>query len=97
VFVCLYEHEGFCLPVLEALHFGLPVIAYRAGGVPEVAGDAAVMLDDKDLPTIAELIDLCAREQPLRAELARRGEMRLAAFAPDRTEQAVRELVESLL
>jgi glycosyltransferase involved in cell wall biosynthesis len=97
VFVCLSEHEGFCLPVLEALHFGLPVIAYRAGGVPEVAGDAAVMLDEKDLPTIAELIDLCAREQPLRDELARRGEARLAAFAPDRTEQAVRELVESLL
>ncbi|MDX6642957.1 MAG: hypothetical protein QOD76_919, partial [Solirubrobacteraceae bacterium] len=60
-------------------------------------GDAAVMLDDKDLPTIAELIDVCAREQPLRTELARRGEMRLAAFAPDRTEQAVRELFESLL
>jgi glycosyltransferase involved in cell wall biosynthesis len=97
VFVCLSEHEGFCLPLLEAFHFGLPVIAYRAGGVPEVVGDAAVLLDDKDLPTIAELIDLCAREQPLRAELARRGEQRLAAYAPERTEQAVRELFESLL
>jgi L-malate glycosyltransferase len=97
VFVCLSEHEGFCLPLLEAFHFGVPVIAYRAGAVPEVAGDAAILLDDKDLPTIAELIDLCAREQPLRAELARRGEQRLAAYAPERTEEAVRELFESLL
>jgi glycosyltransferase involved in cell wall biosynthesis len=97
VFVCLSEHEGFCLPVLEALHFGLPVIAYRAGAVPEVAGDAAVMLDDKDLPTIAELIDLCAREQPLRTELARRGDQRLATYAPEHTERAMRELFESLL
>ena len=97
VFVCLSEHEGFCLPLLEAFHFGLPVIAYRAGAVPEVAGDAAILLDDKDLPTIAELIDLCAREQSLRTELARRGEQRLAAYAPERTERAMRELFESLL
>ena len=43
MFVCLSEHEGFCIPLLEAFHFGVPVIARPGGAVPEVAGDAALL------------------------------------------------------
>jgi glycosyltransferase involved in cell wall biosynthesis len=96
-FVCLSEHEGFCIPVLEALHFGLPVVAARAAAVPEVAGDAAVLLDDPDLATVAEAIDVSVRDDALRAELRRRGERRLADFTPERTAAAVRAAVEPLL
>ena len=95
VFACLSEHEGFCLPLLEALHFGLPVVASRAGGaVPEIAGDAAVMLDAPDLPTVAEAIDLVVCDTGLRAELARRGERRLERHTPERTTAALRGFVE---
>ena len=97
VFVCLSEHEGFCLPLLEAFHFGVPVIARRAAAVPETVADAAVLIDDEDLPTIAELIDLCARDETLRADLARRGRERLSAYAPEATERAWREALEPLL
>ena len=45
-FVCLSEHEGFCIPVLEALHFGVPVIARPVGAIPETAGDAALLTSD---------------------------------------------------
>jgi glycosyltransferase involved in cell wall biosynthesis len=96
-FACLSEHEGFCIPVLEALHFGLPVVAAREAAVPEVAGDAAVLLDDPDLATVAEAIDLCVRDDALRAELRRRGERRLERFTPERTADAVRAAVEPLL
>ena len=34
-YICMSEHEGFCLPVVEAMHFGLPVVAYNAGALPE--------------------------------------------------------------
>lgn len=97
VFVCLSDHEGFCLPLLEALHFGLPVIARRAGAVPEVLGDAGILIDDEDLPTIAELIDVCVRDEELREELRRRGRQRLTAFEPADTERSWRGLVEPLL
>jgi len=96
VFVCLSEHEGFCLPLLEAFSFGVPVIARRAGAVPEVVGDAGVLIDDEDLPTIAELIDLCVRDQELRAELIRRGHARLQAFEPADTDRQWRGVVERL-
>jgi glycosyltransferase involved in cell wall biosynthesis len=96
-FACLSEHEGFCLPLLEAMHFGLPVVARRAAAVPEVLGDAGVLLEDPDLPTVAEAIDLCVGTEPLRAEVRVRGERRLERFAPARTEAELREVVEALL
>ena len=48
VFLCLSEHEGFCIPLLEAFHFGVPVIARDAGAVGEVVGDAGVLLGPED-------------------------------------------------
>jgi L-malate glycosyltransferase len=95
-FVCLSEHEGFCVPVLEALHFGVPVVARPAGAVPEVAGDAAVFVPDDDLAVVAEAIHLAVADGELRAQLRRRGAARVAAWAPARTEEALREALLAL-
>ena len=96
-FVCLSEHEGFCIPVLEALHFGVPVVARPKGAVPEIAGDAALFSDDADLAVVAELIHLAVTDAELRAELRRRGAQRVRALAPEHTEQRLRALVEQAL
>jgi glycosyltransferase involved in cell wall biosynthesis len=78
-FLCLSEHEGFCIPLLEAFHFGLPVVARDAGAVGEVVGDAGVLVDGDDgITTVAELLRIVIGDPELRAELARRGERRLA-------------------
>jgi glycosyltransferase involved in cell wall biosynthesis len=93
-FVCLSEHEGFCIPLLEAFHFGVPVVARPAGGVPEVAGDAALLVDEADPALIAELIHLAVADGELRAELRRRGHARLAAYAYEATAAELRSAVE---
>jgi L-malate glycosyltransferase len=95
-FLCLSEHEGFCIPVLEALHFGVPVVARPAGAVPELAGDAALLAPDQDPAVVAELLALAVSDGELRAELRRRAAARVAAYAPARTEAVLRELVSSL-
>ena len=69
VFVCLSEHEGFCIPLLEAFHMGVPVVARPIGGIPEVAGDAALLVEDDDLAVVAELVKLVVEDQELRVEL----------------------------
>jgi L-malate glycosyltransferase len=80
-FLCLSEHEGFCIPLLEAFHFGLPVIARAAGAVGEVVGDAGVLLDGEDrIETVAELLGIVAGDPELRAELAARGRRRLEGY-----------------
>lgn len=93
-FLCLSEHEGFCIPLLEAFHFGVPVIARPVGGVPEVAGDAALLAEDRDPAVIAELLALAIGDDELRAELRRRGERRLEDYAFERTAGKIRAALE---
>jgi L-malate glycosyltransferase len=96
-FLCLSEHEGFCIPLLEAFHFGVPVIARPVGGVPEVAGDAALLLGDGDGESVvAELLAIVAADGELRATLRQRAAARVAAYAPEPTARALRTAVEAL-
>lgn len=95
--LCLSEHEGFCIPLLEAFHFGVPVIARAIGGVPEVAGDAALLLADGDDESVAaELLALVVGDGELRATLRERGAARLAVYAPEQTARTLRAAIESL-
>jgi glycosyltransferase involved in cell wall biosynthesis len=95
-FVCLSEHEGFCIPLLEAFHFGVPVVARPAGGIPEVAGDAALLVEDGDAGVVAELLWLALSDAELRATLRERGRARLAAYAPGATAAKLRASLEGL-
>jgi glycosyltransferase involved in cell wall biosynthesis len=94
-FLCLSAHEGFCIPLLEAFHFGVPVIARPNGAVPETVGDAALLVEDDDLAVVAELLHIVLTDAPLRQELRRRGNERLKAFAPEVTAARLREAVET--
>ncbi len=93
VFLCLSEHEGFCIPLVEAFSFGVPVIARPFGAIPEVAGDAALLAPDPDPTVIAELLHLAVSDPELRAELIRRGHARLDAFTPERIAPRLRAAV----
>jgi glycosyltransferase involved in cell wall biosynthesis len=96
-FLCLSEHEGFCIPVLEAFHFGVPVIARDAGAVGEVAGDAGIVLGAQDdVAVAAELLSIVISDPELRAELRRRGRRRLEAYDVDATAAKMRAAIESL-
>ncbi len=96
--LCLSEHEGFCIPLLEAFHFGLPVVARNAAAVGEVAGDAGVLLDPEDgLDTVAELLEIVVSDQELRAELRRRGQARLARFDRSSTAEVMRNTLTAMV
>ena len=66
VFLCLSEHEGFCVPLQEAMHFNLPVIAYDAGAVRETLHGGGLLLRDKQPDLVAELLDRVTHGGPLR-------------------------------
>jgi glycosyltransferase involved in cell wall biosynthesis len=89
VFVCLSEHEGFCVPILESMHFGIPIIAYGAAAVSETVGDAGLVLGDKDPLMVACAVDRVLSDQPLRAELVRAGRLRAHDFALPNTSRAL--------
>jgi glycosyltransferase involved in cell wall biosynthesis len=78
IFPSLYE--GFGLPVLEAMAAGVPVICSNATAMPEVAGDAAIYFDPRDVEAMASKIALVSGDPALRLDLAARGRARAAAF-----------------
>jgi glycosyltransferase involved in cell wall biosynthesis len=97
-FLCLSEHEGFCIPLLEAFHFGVPVVARSAAAVPEIAGDAALLVGEgDDLDVVAELLALAVADGELRTELARRGSSRLEEYEMGRTAERMRAVLEGIV
>ena len=81
VFVYPSFYEGFGFPVLEAMACGTPVVTYRTTSLPEVAGDAAILLDPPVSPeTLASTITRVTRDAGLRRSLIERGLARAASF-----------------
>jgi L-malate glycosyltransferase len=97
VLLSLSEHEGFCIPLLEAFHAGLPAIARPRGGMPEVGGDAVLWAEEADIAVWAELLHLAVTDTELRTELIRRGHARAQEFTPERVAQDVRGLIDAAL
>jgi glycosyltransferase involved in cell wall biosynthesis len=96
-FLCLSEHEGFCIPLLEAFHFGVPVIARDAAAVGEVVGDAGILLSaDDGISTIAEVLRIVVDDPELSSELRARGERRLQTFDHGQTAAKLRQHINTL-
>jgi len=77
---------------LEAMAFGVPVIAYAAGALPETVGDAGILFTQKSYEDVAALVDAVVGDPGLRARLAAAGRERVAAFGPARFEARVRQV-----
>src|SRR5205823_5088865 len=57
LFLCASEHEGFCVPLVEAFYKEVPVLAYAATAVPDTMDGAGVLFDDKDPRRVAAIMD----------------------------------------
>ena len=77
VLVVTSEHEGFCVPVVEAMAAGVPVVAFDRGAVPEVLGGAGVLVSDKDPYALAAAITALSRDATRRRQLREAGRERL--------------------
>jgi glycosyltransferase involved in cell wall biosynthesis len=95
-YVSLSEHEGFCVPLVEAMAMDVPVLAYAAAAVPETLGGAGVTFAPKDLEQAAELLGALAYDAPLRARVIDGQRRRLAAFAPERFDAALRGVLAAV-
>ena len=93
VYVSLSEHEGFCVPLVEAMAMDVPVLAYSAAAVPDTLGGAGVQFAPKDLEYVAELLGMLAFEESPREEVLAGQRRRLQDFA----EPAIQQRLASVL
>ena len=69
VFLCASEHEGFCVPLIESFHMGVPVIAYAASAVPATMDGAGVLYTDKSPMHVAALVNAIVDDPALEADI----------------------------
>jgi glycosyltransferase involved in cell wall biosynthesis len=97
VFVFPSLYEGFGLPPLEAMASGTPVITSNVSSLPEVVGDAALLIDPYDASAIAVAMRQVLTEPALREDLRRRGLQRVREFSWERSVRRVREIYGEVL
>lgn len=95
VYLCMSEHEGFCLPVIEAMHFGLPVLSFASSALPDTVSTGGILFSQKRYAELAELINLIHVDRALRGSLIESGRQRIQELSYDRFEKRADQLFVS--
>jgi glycosyltransferase involved in cell wall biosynthesis len=77
VLLVMSEHEGFCVPILEAFYFGVPVVAFASGAIPETSNGGALLFTDKKPEVVAALVKKVLDDSELRIQLKAAGDVAL--------------------
>lgn len=97
VFLCMSEHEGFCVPLLEAMTFDVPVIAYDACAVPETMGGSGIVVDDKDPVFLSKVIKEAVTNEKLRADIIAAQRKRLEDFRYEKIKAQMQDYIRRFL
>lgn len=95
VFLCLSEHEGFCVPLVEAMYFDVPIIAYDSTAVGDTLGGAGILLSDKDPRVVAEAINLVMTDNKIKNRLISLEQARLKDFEHKKIEEKLLRVIKS--
>jgi L-malate glycosyltransferase len=90
LFLCMSDHEGFCIPLLESMVHDVPVVAYAAGAVPETLDGAGVLAMDRQYEMIAEMMGRVVRDAGLRSAIIRGQQERIARYRSRNLEEELR-------
>lgn len=97
LFLCMSEHEGFCIPIVESMAHGVPVLAYAATAVPETMDGAGVLFREKRFEAVAEMMGELTRNAALRAAVIRAQNERLARYRARDLAEELKRLLAPLL
>lgn len=97
VFLCMSEHEGFCVPLVESMFFKVPIIAFNAAAVPETMGNSGVIVNVKKYELIAELIDQLVINKELRRKVIESQSRRLLDFQEDKIKERFESYIRKVL
>ncbi|MED0762734.1 glycosyltransferase, partial [Aneurinibacillus thermoaerophilus] len=93
LFLCMSEHEGFCVPLVEAMHFEIPIIAYKSSAIGETLGNGGILVLEKQYKEIAELMHIVLSTPKIKERMIINQKKRLEFFSKKNTENIFRERI----
>lgn len=96
VFLCMSEHEGFCVPLLEAMHFRVPIVAYKSTGVPYTLGNSGLLVSEKNYVKIAELINIVLQDRKFKERVLSAQDRRLKDFDLAHVREQISDIIDTL-
>ncbi|MSS10798.1 glycosyltransferase family 4 protein [Clostridium sp. WB02_MRS01] len=97
LFVCMSEHEGFCVPLVEAMYFNVPIIAYDSSAIAETLGGSGVLLKEKVPLEIAGMMNRILSDDKLKNEIVQEQNQRFEGFHLDILEEKAKRYIEKIL
>lgn len=89
IFLCMSEHEGFCVPLVEAMFFGTPIVAYASTAIPGTLGGSGVLVETKEPEVVAEKMYQVITDQAYREEIIEKQKRRLKDFSYDKIKKQI--------
>lgn len=96
IFLSMSEHEGFCVPLLEAMYCQIPVLAYDAGAVRDTLGGAGLLLKEKNYPMICETIEEILDNSKFRSNIIQKQNQRLTHYKKSLQEEILVRAIQDI-
>lgn len=97
LFISMSEHEGFCVPLLEAMQFKIPILAYKSSAVGETLANGGFLVDEKNYKYIAELINIILTNENLKNIMINNQKARLDYFSKEKTTMIFQNQIKEVL
>jgi glycosyltransferase involved in cell wall biosynthesis len=97
IFLCMSEHEGFCVPLVESMYFDIPIIAYNSTAVPHTLENSGILVKEKKYDEIAELINLITEDKPLKERIIEQQKVRYNNLIFENSKEKFRQIIYNLI
>jgi len=97
LFLCMSEHEGFCVPLIESMYFHIPIVAYASSAIPDTLGGTGVLLQEKNHLEAAGVMHYLMSHTQARERVTENQDRRLEDFAHDKVERQFLEYLEAFI
>lgn len=97
IFICMSEHEGFCVPLLESMYFGIPIMAFNSSAIPYTLDKSGVLINKKCYIEIAEMANIVIEDTKLRSKIVNSQNIRLNYFTKDNVIPIFKRYIEEVI
>lgn len=96
LFLCMSEHEGFCVPLVESMFFKVPILAYNSCAIPYTLGGSSVLVNKKDYKYIASMMDYILENEELKEKVISKQLVRLDELRPKKVESQFKKYLSEI-